>query len=132
MVNDAKSHAAEDKKKRESVDIRNQADQLVYQTEKNITEMDEKLTADDKSKLEAAVGRVKEAVKGENVDEITSSTEALSQVWSEMASKMYQAGEAPTDGAEAQTTADQAGDAKDENVEEADFEVVDDDKSSKK
>jgi len=132
MVNDAKSHAAEDKKKRESVDIHNQADQLVYQTEKNITEMDEKLSADDKSKLEAAVGRVKEALKGENMDEIKSSSEALSQVWSEMASKMNQAGEAPTDGAEAQATAEQPEDAKDENVEEADFEVVDDDKSSKK
>jgi len=132
MVNDAKSHAAEDKKKRESVDIRNQADQLVYQTEKNITEMDDKLSADDKSKLEAAVGRVKEALKGENMDEIKSSSEALSQVWSEMASKMYQAGEAATDGAEAQATAEQPEDAKDETVEEADFEVVDDDKSSKK
>ncbi|MCH8872653.1 molecular chaperone DnaK [candidate division KSB1 bacterium] len=132
MVNDAKSHAAEDKKKRESVDIRNQADQLVYQTEKNITEMEDKLSADDKSKLEAAVGRVKEALKGENMDEIKSSSEALSQVWSEMASKMYQANEAPADGAEAQATAEQPEDAKDETVEEADFEVVDDDKSSKK
>ncbi|MCH7673650.1 molecular chaperone DnaK [candidate division KSB1 bacterium] len=131
MVNDAKSHAAEDKKKRESVDTRNQADQLVYQTEKNITEMEDKLSADDKSKLEAAVGRVKEALKGENVDEIKSSSEALSQVWSEMASKMYQANEAPADGAEAQATAEPE-DAKDETVEEADFEVVDDDKSSKK
>ncbi|MCH8982209.1 Hsp70 family protein, partial [candidate division KSB1 bacterium] len=131
MVNDAKSHAAEDKKKRESVDTRNQADQLVYQTEKNITEMEDKLSADDKSKLEAAVGRVKEALKGENVDEIKSSSEALSQVWSEMASKMYQAGEAPADGAETQATAEPE-DAKDETVEEADFEVVDDDKSSKK
>ncbi len=132
MVNDAKSHAAEDKIKRESVDLRNQADQLVYQTEKNVTEMGEKLSDDDKSKLETAVGRVKEALKGENAEEIKSSTEALSQVWSEMASKMYQAGEAPADGAEAQATAEQPGDAKDENVEDADFEVVDDEKSSKK
>ena len=93
--------------------------------------MEDKLSADDKSKLEAAVGRVKEALKGENVDEIKSSSEALSQVWSEMASKMYQANEAPADGAEAQATAEPE-DAKDETVEEADFEVVDDDKSSKK
>ena len=101
-------------------------------TEKNITEMEDKLSADDKSKLDAAVGRVKEALKGENMDEIKSSSEALSQVWSEMASKMYQANEAPADGAEAQATAEQPEDAKDETVEEADFEVVDDDKSSKK
>ena len=132
MVNDAKSHAAEDKKNRESVDTRNQADQLVYQTEKNITEMEDKLSADDKSKLEAAVGRVKEALKGENVDEIKSSSEDLSQVWSEMASKMYQANEAPAGGAEAQATAEQPEGAKDETVEEADFEVVDDDDKSSK
>lgn len=131
MVNDAKSHAAEDKKKRESVDARNTADQMVYQTEKNIKEMGEKLSGEDKSKLEAAVGRVKEALKGDNVDEIKSSTEALSQLWNEMAGKMYQAGEAQADAAGAQADAEQKQEAKDEKVEEADFEVVDDDKSKK-
>ncbi len=122
LKNDAKSHAAEDKKKRESVDIRNQADQIVYQTEKNISEMGDKLEADDKGKLEAGVGRVKEALKSDNADEMNSATEALSQIWNEMASKMYQQ---PGDGeaADAQTSETQ----KDDKVEEADFEVVDDD-----
>lgn len=126
MKNDAKSHAAEDKKKREAVDIRNQADQLVYQTEKNISEMGEKLSADDKGKLEAAVGRVKEAIKTDNIDEMKSSTEALSTVWNEMASKMYQ----KTSSEEgAQTGGQSASGDKEEKVEEADFEVVDDEKA---
>ncbi len=124
MKGDAKSHAAEDKKKRESVDVHNQADQLVYQTEKNIAEMGDKLSADDKGKLEAAVGRVKEAIKSDNPEEMKSSTEALNQVWNEMASKMYQ--EQGADGGDAQPADDAP---KDEKVEEADFEVVDDDKS---
>jgi len=126
MKSDAKSHAAEDKKKREAVDIRNQADQLVYQTEKNISEMGEKLSADDKGKLEAAVGRVKEAIKTDNIDEMKSSTEALSTVWNEMASKMYQ----QTSSEEgAQTGGQSASGDKEEKVEEADFEVVDDEKA---
>ncbi|NIR47838.1 molecular chaperone DnaK [candidate division KSB1 bacterium] len=132
MVQDAKTHAAEDKKKRETVDVRNQADQLVYQTEKNMQEMGDKLSSDDKSKLETAVGRVKEALKGENVDEIKSSTEALSQVWNEMAGKMYQEAQSQAGGAEAQGEAKTEQEGKDEKVEEADFEVVDDDDKSKK
>lgn len=124
MKNDAKSNAADDKKKRESVEVRNQADQMIYQTEKNITEMVDKLPDEGKAKLEAAVGRVKEALKTENTDEIKSSTEALSALWNEMAGKMYEQGESSEAQAEAQPTSD----SKDETVEEADFEVVDDEK----
>ena len=123
MKGDAKSHAADDKKKREEVDVRNQADQMVYQTEKNIEEMGDKLSAEDKSKLDAAVGRLKEAIKSENVDEMKASTESLNTVWNEMASKMYQ-----EQGADATTDAKDPGDAptdSDDKVEEADFEVVD-------
>ncbi len=130
MVNDAKAHAAEDKKQRELVDARNQADQLVYQTEKNMKEMGDKLSSDDKSKLEAAVGRVKEAVKTDKLYEIKSATEALTQVWSEMASRMYQeSGGAQAGAAGAETEAKAEAESKDDKVEEADFEVVDDDKS---
>ncbi|MFQ5649349.1 MAG: molecular chaperone DnaK [bacterium] len=132
MKHDAKSHAAEDKKKREGVDVRNQADQIVYQTEKNIQEIGDKLNADDKAKLETGVGRVKEAMKTDNVDELKSATEALSQIWNAMASKMYQqsGGGSAESGAQAKQSGTQAtpGD-KDDKVEEADFEVVDDDGS---
>jgi len=127
MVDDAKAHAAEDKKQREMVDVRNQADQLVYQTEKNLNEMGDKLSADDKSKLETAVGRVKEALKGDNIDEMKSSTEDLSKIWNEMAGKMYQEAGAQAGQAEQETQAQS--EDKDEKVEDADFEVVDDDKS---
>jgi molecular chaperone DnaK len=134
MVTDAKSHAAEDKKKREMVDVRNQADQMIYQTEKNLSEMGDKLNADEKGKLEAGVGRVKEAIKSDNVEELKSSTEALTQLWNEMASKMYQQTEQagaqePPSSDSAEATVEQ--ETKDEKVEEADFEVVDDDKSKK-
>ncbi len=130
MVNDAKSHVSEDKKRREEVDVRNSADQLVYQTEKNIKDYGDKLDSETKSKIEAAVGRVKEAIKGSSIDELKSSTETLNQIWQEAASKMY----AQTTGqkGEAQgTQAEQTEPKKDKGkkVEDADFEVVDDDKS---
>ncbi len=128
MKTDAKSHAAEDKKKRESVEVRNQADQMVYQTEKNINEMGEKLSSEDKSKLEAGVGRVKEALKNDNVEEMKSATEALSQLWNQMASKMYQQPGGQAEGGE-QTSSGEG--QKDEKVEEADFEVVDDENAKK-
>lgn len=132
MVNDAKSHAAEDKKHREEIDLKNSADQLVYQTEKNLKEYGEKVDGETRSKLEAAVGRVKEAQKGSNMEELKSSTEALNQIWQEAASKMY----AQTGGAEGtgqQPGADQKAEpepekGKGKNVEDADYEVVDDDK----
>jgi molecular chaperone DnaK len=131
MVNDAKSHAAEDKKNREEVDLKNTADQLVYQTEKNIKELGDKLNGETKGKLEAAVGRVKEALKGSNTDELRSATDALNQVWQEASSQMYQsadagAGTGPGAGADA-GTADAASGGGDD-VKDADYEVVDDDK----
>ena len=89
MVNDAKAHAAEDKRRREEVDLKNSADQLVYQTEKNLKEYGDKIDGETKSKIEAAVGRVKEAMKGSNIEELRSATDALNQIWQEAASKMY-------------------------------------------
>ncbi len=130
MVNDAKSHAAEDKKKRELIDTRNQADQIVYQTEKQLKETGDKLDSDTKNKLEAAIGRVREAGKGENVQEMKSSIEALTQILHSAASKMYEAtgapGAGPQDGPTPGAEAEPA--AKKPDAEEADYEVVDDKK----
>ena len=130
MVNDAKANAAEDKKRREEVDVRNAADQLAYQTEKNIKEYGGKLDQDTKNKLEAAVGRVKEALKGSNTTEIKSASDALNQIWQEASSKMYQqtAGGAggPGEGP-AGPGPEPSGEKK--NVQDADYEVVDDNKS---
>ncbi|MFH1943647.1 MAG: molecular chaperone DnaK [bacterium] len=131
MVNDAKSHAADDKKKREEVDLKNQADQLVYQTEKNLKEYGDKVDAETKNKIEAAVGRVKEAVKGSSMDELKSAIDALNQVWQTAASAMYakteqQAQTGPEQAGQQEAESQDAGEGK--KVEDADFEVVDDDK----
>ncbi len=134
MVNEAKSHAAEDKKRRELIDARNAGDQLVYQTEKNLKEYGDKVDATTKNKIEGAVSRLKEALKSESLEEIKSATEGLNQVWSEASSAMYQQAGPQAQGAEGQSTeseqAQPSGSDK-ENVEEADYEVVDDDNKEK-
>ncbi len=130
MVKDATEHSAEDKKRREDVEIRNQAEQQVYQTEKQLNEMGDKVSEESKSKVEAAVGRVKEALKGTNNDEVKSATEALTQVWHEVAGELYQQASAeagPQPGPEAGPGPGPAQDEKkDEKAVDADFEVVDD------
>ncbi len=131
MVSDAKAHAADDKKKRELIDVRNHADQIVYQTEKNIREMGEKIDTESKNRLEAAAGRVKEAMKADNVNEMKSSIADLEKIWNDISSKIYQQAGASGDpnaqaGASQGSANTDAG--KDKDVEEADFEVVDDDK----
>jgi molecular chaperone DnaK len=90
MVKDADLHASEDKKKREEVDAKNRADQLVFETEKGLRDYGDKLDADNRAKVEAAMGRVREALKTNRLEEIKSATEALTTVWHEAASKMYQ------------------------------------------
>ena len=103
MVKDADLHSAEDKKKREEADTKNRADQMVYETEKGLRDYGDKLDPDGKAKVEAAVGRVKEALKTNNIDEIKSATEALTTVWHEAAGKMYQQTQQAQAGAGAQT-----------------------------
>jgi molecular chaperone DnaK len=127
MVNDAKAHSAEDKKRREEVDLKNSADQLVYQTEKNLKEYGDKLDSETKNKIQAAVDRTKEALKSSNLNEIRSSTDALNQVWQEAASKMY-AQTTASQGAAGQTGGAEAPKEDGKNVQDADFEVVDDKK----
>ena len=90
MVKDADLHSAEDKKKREEADMKNRADQMVYETEKGLRDYGDRLDPDAKAKVEAAVGRVKEALKTNAINEIKSATEALTTVWHEAAGKMYQ------------------------------------------
>jgi molecular chaperone DnaK len=136
MVKDAESHADEDRKKREEVEIRNNADMLVYETEKNIKEFGDRLDADTKSRLDLAINRLKEAIKGSDINEIRSASESLQQVWHEASTKMYQQAGGPTEqqaGPRGPQAGPQAGQTtspppKDENVVDADYEVVDDEK----
>jgi molecular chaperone DnaK len=90
MVKDGESHQAEDKRRRDEAEVRNKADQLVYETEKNLKEMGDKVPAEDKAKLEAAIGRLKEALKGTDLGEVRSATEALVALWSGVAKTLYE------------------------------------------
>ena len=129
MVKDAKDNAAEDKKRREVIDAKNTADSLIHQTENNLKEHGEKLDATTKNKIEAAVNRLKETVKGDNVEEIRSASDALNQIWNEASTQMYQQ-TASQAGQQAQSETGQE-EKKEENVEEADFEVMDDEQKEK-
>ncbi len=89
MVKDAEANAEADKKKRESVDARNEADSLVYQTEKTLKDLGDKVSASDKKAIEKASNELKEALKGDNVDDIKKKTEALKQASYKIAEEMY-------------------------------------------
>jgi len=123
MVKDAEVHSTEDKKRREEVDIRNRADQLVYETEKSLKEYGNRLDSETKSKVESAVGRVKEVLKKNDIQEIKSATESLTAVWHEAASKMYQKSSTQTHPGSQGKSEEKSGKGKDKAV-DADYEVV--------
>ena len=93
-VREAEQFAAEDKKKREAVDLRNNADQMVYQTEKMLSEDGDKFSADDKSQLETKLNALKEALKGEDMEAIKSTQEDLTNKFYEVSQKLYEAAQA--------------------------------------
>jgi len=127
MVNDAKKHESDDKKKRDDIDVRNQAEQLVYQTEKNLKEFDEKLDDADKKSLTDAVEKLKTANGGTNTDDIKSSMDELNNVWSGLATKMYDTAKTE-EGPKTETSEPKKsgkGKKGDDEIEDADFEVVD-------
>ena len=129
MVNDAKKHESEDKEKRELIDMQNQAEQLIYQTEKNLEEYKDKLDDAEKKSLEDNVEKLKTAKDGENVENLKSALEELNTAWNQVASKMYDS--AKEDNADQGPGGDgssKKGKKKkkdDAEIEDADFEVVD-------
>ena len=129
MVNDAKKHEEEDKDKRELIDLHNQAEQLVYQTEKNIKEFDDKLNDDDKKKLSDAVEQLKKVNSGSSKSDIQSSFDSLNTVWSELATKLYdETKTTPSDDQNEGEKSKGRGKSKGKEegeIEDADFEVVD-------
>jgi molecular chaperone DnaK len=135
MVQEGESHAEEDAKRKEAVEVRNTADSMVYTTEKTLKESGDKVSDDDKAAIEAACADVKKALEGEDVEAIKSATETLSQVSQKMAEAMYaaaaqeqQAGEAGADAAGAEAGAEGAAEADEEgDAVDADFTVVDED-----
>jgi molecular chaperone DnaK len=89
MQNEAKLHADDDKKKREAIEARNEADNAVYRSEKLMKESDEKLPEADKSKITAAIEEVKQALKSENTDTIKSASEKLNEAWQAVSTELY-------------------------------------------
>ena len=129
-VREAEQFAAEDARRKEEVDTRNQADQMVYQTEKTLEEMGDKLDAGDKANIEGELNRVKEALKGTDTQAIKDATEALTRAFYAVSEKLYsQAGAQPGPdmGGAAGGATGAANNGGDDNVVDADYEVVDDD-----
>lgn len=123
-VKEAEQYAAEDKKRREAVDVRNNADQMIYQTEKTVNEFGDKLSADEKAKIDSAKEALKEALKGEDIDAIKAKQEELQKELFAVSEKVYKAAN-PQGGAGAQPDGGAASNS-DPNVYEADYTDVDD------
>ncbi len=130
-VRDAEQFAAEDAKRKEEVETRNQADQMVYQSEKALEEMKDKLDAGERSNLEAEINKVKEALKGDNIESIKAATDELTKAFYAVSEKIYQQAAPGQDaGAPGPDFSNMGGEAPqaDPNVVDADYTVVDDDK----
>lgn len=129
MVRDAESHSAEDKKRRDSVDTKNAADQLIYQTEKQLSELGSKLDSDTRSGIETQLNRLKDVAKGNNTEDIKSAMNDLNRVFQEASTKMYESAAHAQGAAGAQGGGDgQSQSGARPEAEEADFEVVDENK----
>jgi molecular chaperone DnaK len=129
MVNDAKKHDKEDKEKREKIDLTNQSEHLIYETEKNIKEYGDKLDDKEKTSLTEKIEALKKAKDSGNIDDMKTATESLNSSWSQVASKMYEASKNEEDASQTETKANKSTKTKakkrDGEIEDADFEVVD-------
>ena len=130
MVNDAEQYADEDKAKRESVEVKNQAETLIYSTEKSVSELGDKLPEEDKTKIEACTEQLKKSVESDDIEAIKSDIEALSQASHKMAEMLYSQqqetheSQDPGDGSNQQSDSDEKSGKEDEDIVDADFEEV--------
>ena len=130
MVKEAEANAENDKKEREKVEVRNEADSMIYQTEKTLKEMGDKVNAADKQRIEEAVAALKKSLEAGDTADIKSKTEALQQAAYKIAEEMYkqqgaQAGAAGAAGAGATGGATESGSTKG-TADDVDYEVVKD------
>jgi molecular chaperone DnaK len=142
-VKEAEQFAEEDRKKKEEIDIRNQAETLIYETDKALKELGDKLSDEEKGKITAAKDDLQNALNGTDVDAVKSKTETLTNEFHNISAKMYQnaqgvdQGQTPgadgfgTGAADANADAANAQGGNDENVVDADYEVVDDEAEKK-
>ena len=131
MVHQAEEHAEEDKLTRERAEARNEADNLVYTTEKSLTEYGDKVSESDRESIQGAIDELKKALEGDQLEEIRQKSETLKQASYRLAEEVYKQAGAQTQGAEQQqgeAGPEEAGEqgAQKENVEDVDYEVVDD------
>lgn len=124
MMKDAEEHAEEDRLRKEMIEAKNNADQLVYSTDKVIKDLGEKIDASEIEKAEAAKEKVKSALETDNLEEINKATEELTEIVQQLSMKLYEQAAEAEQGAEGEAT----GEAKKDNVVDADYEVVDEDK----
>ena len=124
MVNDSKKNEQKDKEKREQIDIINQSEHLLYETEKNIKENDDKLSDEDKASLNEKLDGLKKAKETSNVDDMKKALEELNNSWSQIATKLYQSAEQSQPKQDGESETSKKTKDKDE-IEDADFEVVD-------
>lgn len=128
LVKEAEAHGEEDKKKKELIELKNQADSMIYSTEKNLKEMGDQIDADQKSRIEDSIAKLKKAMEGDDIDAIKSAQEEATQASHKLAEAMYAkatAKEQAADGGASEEAA-QGGSAKaDDDVVDADFEEVD-------
>ena len=130
MKNDAKLHAEEDKQRREKIDVRNQADQMAWQTEKQINELKDKIDAETRGKLENSLNRLKDTLKTENTDQMKAAMNELTKIWNEASQKMYQQASQQTPPPEGQYQQEppkeekKTGTDDDKEIKDADYEVV--------
>ncbi len=125
MVKDAEANAAEDKKRKELAEARNHADAMVHQTEKNLAEFGDKVSAEDRNAVQAGIDALKEAAKGDDVADIQQKTQALTQAAMKLGEAMYKAQQADGEAAAASDAAEDGAD----DVVDAEFEDVDDKKN---
>ena len=130
MVNDAEQYADEDKAKRESVEVKNQAETLIYSTEKSVSELGDKLPEEDKTKIEACTEQLKKSVESDDIEAIKSDIEALSQASHKMAEMLYSQQQETQESQDSGDESDQQPDGEeksgkeDEDIVDADFEEV--------
>ena len=126
-VKEAEAHAAEDKKRKEEVEIRNNADSLVYNTEKTLKDLEGKISDEEKSKVESELANLKKTLEGTDTDAIKSATDKLTQVFYDLTSKLYsQASQAQN--ATAGDSTENTATGEDNVVHDADYKVEDDNK----
>ena len=129
-VKEAEQYAAEDAKIKEKVEVRNQADQMVYQSEKTLSEVGDKLPESEKAPIQAGIDKLKETLKGEDTDAIKAATEELTQLFYKMSEKLYQQQAPQGDPAQASQQGGAQGDQGGQYY-DADYKVVDDDDKNK-